>query len=178
MKINDVKVPQPATKKPAYGSVLKSQQQLRDETGGSPLKRLIGTWGPTPSPGPEDVSHRAGSHLSTSPILCFLIPSLTLSSCPSLMERIDQSGSCCSSTGSGRKTCQNLTKQQGNMSRFGLGVAQAASEEHWLCKAGLPLACWQPCVISPAILPISSFCLALPVTQSIKWASYFITNLS
>lgn len=112
------------------------------------------------------VSHRAGRHLSTPPI--FLIPSLTLSSCPSLMERIDQSGSCCRSAGSGRKTCQNLTKQQGNMSRLGLGVAQAASEEHWLCKAGLPLACWQPHVISPAILPISSSCLALPVTQSLK----------
>lgn len=84
--------------------------------------------------------------------LCFLIPNLTLSSCPLLTERINQSGSCCSSAGSDRKTCQNFTKQQGNMSRFGLGGAQAASEEHWLCKAGLPLACWQP-----ALSPLPSF---------------------
>lgn len=38
MKINGVTVPQPATKNTTYRSVLKSQHQLGDETGGFPPK--------------------------------------------------------------------------------------------------------------------------------------------
>lgn len=38
MKINDVTVPQPETKKYYIWKCLKSQQQLRDETGGFPAK--------------------------------------------------------------------------------------------------------------------------------------------
>lgn len=150
-------------------------QQFEDD---ALLKGSSLQWGLTPSPHTEaECPHAGGSHLSA---LLLLFPGSQPN--PPLVP-----------IAYGKDwpiwlPSQNCWLRQENMPKLHQATRKHEKVQSWCCAGclsrvlavqGRPA----PHLLTalrylPAILPISSFCLALPVTQSIKWASYFIANLS